>query len=37
MSTNWMITVGCVIALIFTVLYVGHKIHKARKKDTQNY
>ena len=32
MSTNWMITVGCVIALIFTVLYVGHKIPENNKE-----
>ena len=32
MSTNWMITVGCVIALIFTVLYVGHKIPQSKKE-----
>ena len=32
MSTNWMITVGCVIALIFTVLYVGHKIPETKKE-----
>ena len=32
MSTNWMITVGCVIALIFTVLYVGHKIPESKKE-----
>ena len=33
MSTNWIITVVCVIALIFTVLYVGHKL-PASKKET---
>ena len=32
MSTDWMITVGCVIALIFTVLYVGHKIPESKKE-----
>lgn len=32
MSTNWMITVGCVIALIFTVLYIGHKIPQSKKE-----
>ena len=32
MSTSWMITVGCVIALIFTVLYVGHKIPQSKKE-----
>ena len=32
MSTDWMITVGCVIALIFTVLYVGHKIPENNKE-----
>ena len=32
MSTDWMITVGCVIALIFTVLYVGHKIPQSKKE-----
>ena len=33
MSTNWIITVACVIALIFMVLYVGHKL-PASKKET---
>ena len=33
MSTNWTITVACVIALIFMVLYVGHKL-PASKKET---
>lgn len=33
MSTNWIITVSCVIALIFMVLYVGHKL-PASKKET---
>ena len=33
MSTNWIITVVCVIALIFMVLYVGHKL-PASKKET---
>ena len=33
MSTNWVITVACVIALIFVVLYVGHKL-PASKKET---
>ena len=33
MSTNWIITVLCVIALIFMVLYVGHKL-PASKKET---
>ena len=32
MSTNWMITVACVIALIFIVLYVGHKLPASRKE-----
>jgi hypothetical integral membrane protein (TIGR02206 family) len=33
MSTNWIITVVCVIALIFMVLYVGYKL-PASKKET---
>ena len=33
MSTNWIITVTCVITLIFMVLYVGHKL-PASKKET---
>ena len=33
MSTNWIITVAWVIALIFMVLYVGHKL-PASKKET---
>ena len=33
MSTNRIITVACVIALIFVVLYVGHKL-PASKKET---
>ena len=33
MSTNWIITVACVIALIFMVLYIGNKL-PASKKET---
>ena len=32
MSTNWIITVACVIALIFMVLYVGHKLPASKKE-----
>ena len=32
MSTNWIITVACVIALIFIVLYVGHKLPASKKE-----
>jgi len=32
MSTNWIITVACVIALIFIVLYVGHKLPVSKKE-----
>ena len=32
MSTNWIITVACVIALIFMVLYVGHKLPVSKKE-----
>ena len=32
MSTNWIITVLCVIALIFMVLYVGHKLPAKKRK-----
>ena len=32
MSTNWVITVACVIALIFIVLYVGHKLPASKKE-----
>ena len=32
MSTSWIITVVCVIALIFIVLYVGHKLPAIKKE-----
>ena len=32
MSTDWIVTVGCVVALIFAVLYVGHKIPESKKE-----
>ena len=32
MSTNWIITVACVIAMIFMVLYVGHKLPVSKKE-----
>ena len=32
MSTNWIITVLCVIALIFAVLYLGNKMPKNKKE-----
>ena len=35
MSSKWIISVACVIALIFIVLYVGHKL-PASKKETYN-
>ena len=31
LSSTWIITVACVIALIFTVLYIGHKIPSNKK------
>ena len=32
MSTNWIITVCCVVALIFAVLYIGNKIPQSKKE-----
>ncbi|RCL70067.1 MAG: TIGR02206 family membrane protein [Bacteroidetes bacterium] len=32
LSSTWIITVACVIALIFTVLYVGHKMPSNKKE-----
>ena len=32
MSTDWIITVACVIILIFIVLYVGHKLPASKKE-----
>ena len=32
MSTSWIITVACVIALIFIVLYVGHNLPAIKKE-----
>ena len=32
MSTNWVLTVACVITLIFIVLYIGHKLPESKKE-----
>ena len=32
LSSTWTITVACVIALIFTVLYIGHKTPSNKKE-----
>ena len=32
LSTDWILTVACVISLIFIVLYVGHKLPEEKKE-----